>query len=360
MKQKRSLGEVIKNHKIVFIVILVLLVIGLLVGGYFIFAPKPESKPNEENQPTEQKAIGKVSSNYYYYNLTGKKAAKKEDQNIAVTAIMIENSPSSRPQSGLKNSGIVFEAIAEGGITRFLVLYQSEKPQIIGPVRSVRSYYVDWLTPFNASIAHVGGSYNALQTIRNGNYRDIDQFFYSQYYWRASDRYAPHNVYTKFENLDNLNKSKGYTTSNFTSFPRNDKERPALVTNATKINVNISSYLYNSEYKYDSTTNSYLRFQNGGAHTDREEGQIKPKVVIALMVNEQRVFEDGWREQIITTGSGECFVFQNGEVIKGTWKKSNQGAQIEFYNEKGDQIKLNRGQTWISAVPNGSGSVSWQ
>ena len=107
---------------------------------------------------------------------------------------MIENSPDARPQSGLKAAGVVYEAIAEGGITRFMALYQTSKPELIGPVRSLRMYYLDWFAPYSASIAHVGGSLNALTEARSGKYRDLDQFFNSQTYWRASDRYAPHNV----------------------------------------------------------------------------------------------------------------------------------------------------------------------
>ena len=107
---------------------------------------------------------------------------------------MIENSPDARPQSGIKQAGVVYEAIAEGGITRFLALYQEAKPGLIGPVRSVRMYYVDWAAPYNASIAHIGGSAAALAEVRNGNYRDIDQFFNSGSYWRAIA--TPRTMYT--------------------------------------------------------------------------------------------------------------------------------------------------------------------
>ncbi|HEY5695624.1 MAG TPA: DUF3048 domain-containing protein, partial [Candidatus Saccharimonadales bacterium] len=105
----------------------------------------------------------------YYSPLTGEKVADQAATLMPVTAIMIENSPDARPQSGIKQAGVVFEAIAEGGITRFLTLHQQDKPQMIGPVRSLRMYYVDWLAPFNASVAHVGGSLFALNEVRNGH-----------------------------------------------------------------------------------------------------------------------------------------------------------------------------------------------
>jgi hypothetical protein len=104
---------------------------------------------------------------------------------------MIENSPDARPQSGLQDAGVVVEAIAEGGITRFLTLFQESQPQYIGPVRSLRPYYIDFAAPFQAGIAHVGGSPEALSRVRNGSYRDLDQFFNSAYFSRISARPAP-------------------------------------------------------------------------------------------------------------------------------------------------------------------------
>ncbi|MDR0397785.1 MAG: DUF3048 domain-containing protein [Candidatus Nomurabacteria bacterium] len=316
-----------------------------------------------QNSAGEFGLISKTSNDakpVYYATLTGKKVGGKAEETHAVTAIMIENSPDARPQSGLKDSGVVFEAIAEGGITRFLVLYQTEKPQLIGPVRSVRLYYVDWLTPYQASVAHVGGSAAALNLVRNGSYRDIDQFFNAGFYWRATDRYAPHNVYTKFELLDELNKAKGYTKSEFAPWPR-QTGKAAKEPNATSIHVTISSELYNSLYTYDTASNKYLRsHEYGGAHLDREQGQIAPDTVIVMKVNQSRVNEDGTRESIETSGSGAVYIFQNGVVTEGIWAKTSREAMIEFKDSAGKQVKLNRGQTWVTAIPNSSGNVAWQ
>jgi hypothetical protein len=272
--------------------------------------------------------------------------------------MMIENSPDARPQSGLKDSGVVFEAIAEGGITRFLVLYQQEKPQLIGPVRSVRLYDLDWLAAFDASIGHVGGSATALTEVRNGNYRDIDQFFNPNAYWRSTDRYAPHNVYTSFANIDTLNAAKGYTTSSFTGFSRIDS-KPIETPDASNINIAISSSLYNNIYTYDKITNTYARSQAGEPHLDRESGQISPSVVVAMRVDETTIFEDGYRESIATIGSGNATIFQNGTAIGVTWHKTSKTSQITFTDAAGKDVPLVRGQTWIAAVPNDGGDVSW-
>lgn len=324
------------------------------VVTYVLLYPRPQKIAVQKTTKKEAPVVIK-----YYSPLTGKEVANEAATKQAVTAIMIENSPDARPQSGLKDSGVVFEAIAEGGITRFLVLYQQEKPQLIGPVRSVRMYYVDWLAAFNASVAHVGGSAAALAEVRNGNYRDIDQFFNSQYYWRASDRYAPHNVYTSFEKLDALNNTKGYIASTFTGFSRADGKASDTPT-ATNINVIISSNLYNSSYAYDKTTNTYARSLAGKPHNDREAGQIKPSVIIAMRVDETTTMEDGYRQSISTIGSGKAIIFQNGLAINANWHKASRTEQITFTDDNGKDIPLVRGQTWISAVPNDGGDVTWR
>lgn len=294
----------------------------------------------------------------YYSPLTGIKLKSQAATKQPVTAIMIENSPDARPQSGLAQAGVVYEAIAEGGITRFLALYQESKPQMVGPVRSLRLYFVDWLTPYQPSVAHVGGSADALKLVRNGSYRDIDQFFNAGTYWRSTDRYAPHNVYTSFKNIDALNKRKGYKTSSFKSFKRSDGQ-PADKPSAKLVKINFSSALYNTSYRYNPDKNTYTRYLAGQPHKDRERGNITPSVVIAMHVDESTGMQDGLRERIKTSGNGKATVFQNGQAISATWRKKSRSAPLELINKAGQPIELVRGQTWIAAVPNGKGSVSW-
>lgn len=353
----RFLQWIVRHRKRLLIIGVIIVSIAAIIT-YALVSQKPA--------PAAQKTVQKVTAKpkpippvVYYSPLTGSIVKTQSATTGPVTGIMIENSPDARPQSGLKNSGVVFEAIAEGGITRFMVLYQTEKPQMIGPVRSLRLYDVDWLAAFNTGIGHVGGSLYALNEIRNGNYRDLDQFFNPGTYWRASDRYAPHNVYTSFDNLDALNKAKGFTSSKFTGFTRVNG-KPTAKPTATDINVTISSFLYNSEYIYNAKTNTYARFQAGEPHMDREDGQITPSVVIAMRVNESTVLQDGYRESIDTIGKGNATIFQNGVAISATWHKTSKASQITFTDAAGKDIPLVRGQTWISAVSNDGGDVTWK
>lgn len=357
-KQSRlqRLRDFINRHRIATMCICGAILIA--IGGAVAFVLTYRAPVADTAYHAPAKKAPKTAEKYYSH-LNGIEVASKADLSKPVTAIMIENSPDARPHSGLKQAEVVYEAIAEGGITRFLTLFQQHKPQLIGPVRSLRMYYVDWLAPYQASVAHVGGSHASLQEIRNGKYRDIDQFFNGSSYWRANDRRPPHNVYTSFEKLDALNAGKGYKSSQFTSFARTDgkaSDKP----NATSIDINFSSSWYNTHYDYDKASNTYLRSIGGQPSNDREEGRLAPSVIVALHVNETTVMEDGWRQSIVTTGTGKATVFQNGTVAEYTWRKNGRRNPLEIIDSAGKPVALNRGQTWIAAVPNSGGGVSWQ
>lgn len=355
MKQKiQKIINGIKSHRKRSLIIggISLILITLGAAGYIWSSSKPPTMDSSPIKITKKPAVK------YYSPLTGKEVADENATKQLVTAIMIENSPEARPQSGLKQAGVVYEAIAEGGITRFAAIYQESKPQLIGPVRSLRPYYLEWIIPYDAAIAHIGGSARALAEVRNGSHRDIDQFFNDGAYWRASDRYAPHNVYTSFEKLDQLNQSKGYTTSNFTSWPRIDG-KPVETPDAENLTIAVSTGQFATSYQYNKSTNSYDRSVGGAPHNDREEGQLSPSVVVALSVSMSNVMEDGWRESIQTTGSGRAVIFQNGHALEATWKKDSPTAPLQLLNADQTPVKLIRGQTWIATVPN-SGTISWQ
>lgn len=355
---KNKLWNLVDSHRIITIILAAILVAATGFGLYY-YSTKDKPTSNTSTSTTTLVPTATPMPVSYYSPLTGNKVDSEAATHQAVTGIMIENSPDARPQSGLKDSGVVFEAIAEGGITRFLAIYQEQKPQLIGPVRSVRIYYVNWIAAFNASVAHIGGSAAALAEVRNGSYRDIDQFFNSGSYWRATDRNAPHNVYTSFAKLDALNQKKGYTTSDFTGFTRKDSEASPVAT-ATQINVTMSSALFNSAYSYDKASNTYLRSEGGAPHMDREQGQISPRVVIVMKVPMSTVLEDGYRQDYSVIGNGTAYIFQDGNVAEATWTKSSKKEQIKFTDATGQEIALARGQVFITAVPAATGGVTWK
>jgi hypothetical protein len=156
-------------------------------------------------------------------------------------------------------------------------------------------------------------------------------------------------MYSEMGKLDALNASKGFTSSNFTSFLRK-KDQPAATPGAKSIDINISGYLYNTHYDYDAATNSYKRSEAGKPHVDERSGaQLQPKVVIALVMS-RGIASDGQHTNYGTVGSGHMYVFQDGILTEGTWSKSDRKAQFNFVDGKGAPIKLNAGQTWITIV----------
>ena len=266
-----------------------------------------------------------------------------------VTGVMIENSDEARPQSGLNSAGVVFEAIAEGGITRFLALFQDTTPDNVGPIRSARPYYEQWALGFDAGYAHVGGSPEALADLKTWGVRDLDQFYNGGSYHRVSNRAAPHNVYTAIATLNQLETKKGYTSSSFTSFPRKPAA-PAKLPTAKTINLTLSGPDFNVVYQYDPATNSYLRNEAGAPQIDANTStQLSPKVVIALVMP-YSIEADGYHSSYTTIGSGPVYVFQDGLVTVGQWAKSSNASQFIFTDSSGAVIALNPGQTWLTAI----------
>ncbi|HEY5805871.1 MAG TPA: DUF3048 domain-containing protein, partial [Candidatus Saccharimonadales bacterium] len=282
-KNRRSLKQWFKDlstkQKILLTSAAAVVFAGAVIGSYFLFFS--ESAPIvapviKKEQKKEEPKLTTVAS-----NLSGLQVDPAVNER-PVTAIMIENSLDARPQSGLNQAGVVFEAIAEGGITRFVALFQDTEPDYIGPVRSARPYYVQWMLGFDAAYAHAGGSAEALSLINQWHVKDLQH--HSSYFWRIKNRTTPHNLYTSIAKLREYEAQKGYGKANFTPLPRKEKEQPAATPTAKTIDLNISSANFNVHYDYDPATNSYKRSEGGKAHTDEKSGaQLSPKVVVALV-----------------------------------------------------------------------------
>ena len=342
-------------HRKIIIIGFVVLIVASLAGGLYLFVIKnrlvSRTDPAGSGQAAEPEIKVKPSP------LTGIDVSKDLAAR-PVTGVMIENSPEARPQSGLADAGVVFEAIAEGGITRFLALYQEDQPDLIGPVRSLRPYYLDWARGFNSSVAHVGGSEEALRLARSvEGFRDLDQFSNGAYFFRSKDRFAPHNVYTRTSLLDLASAKKNFGESEFVSIARR-KPKPAETPTATTVTIDYSSPLFKASYVYDKPTNTYKRSQANKPHVDRETNkQLYADSVVVMKIN-WSVQPDG-HSVYGTTQGGEVLIFQDGLVTKGSWSKASRSDQVKFTDGAGVELKLIPGRTWISAVPN-SRTVTYQ
>lgn len=322
-----------------------LIVLILLIGGGLSYLFHTIKYENIAATP----ALKKKMVEKYYSPLTGKEVSEEETKR-PVTAVMVENSPEARPQSGLKDAGVVFESVAEGGITRFLLLYQEAKPAVIGPVRSVRPQFASWVAAFDAGLAHVGGSDIPLGKLRSGQIKDLDQFFNAAAYTRVSNRAAPHNVYTSDEKLQALNKAKNYNSSTFTAWKRKKKAAASTAPTAKAITVPVSTGLFNVSYAWDQASNTYIRSEGGAAHTDREQGQLAPNVVVVMQVPHDVIKDSNKYSYPDVNTSGKAWVFQDGVVTEINWSKAGDKSQIKFVDANQKEVELNPGQTWITAI----------
>jgi len=275
-----------------------------------------------------------------------------------ITAVVIENlNPDARPQSGLGQAGVVYEANAEGGITRFLAFFLDQRPPSLGPVRSLRTYFVDWGLEFNAPVAHAGGDADALDLVKPLGMKDMNALsFASDGFFRTTDRSAPHNLYTTMDKLDALEKRLGYfVPSSFTPSPRK-ADAPATNAPNPHIHIEFSYSGYQVDYTYAPASNDYARNMGGKPHIDRNTGaQIHVKNIVVEMMPTSYGFTRIGESTVImkTVGSGKGFLCQDGSCTSITWQKDSHTARTKLLNAAGQDLPLDAGNTWYEIVPVG-------
>jgi len=275
-------------------------------------------------------------------------------------AVMVDDQADARPQSGFNSASIVWQAPAEGGIPRYMLVFQDTIPAGVGPVRSSREYYIEWAAEWNAMYAHAGGSPQALATLAakgNGQwvYNAEDFRWEGRYFWRTTDRFPPHNVYTDGEHLRLLAKRLGADDEPLQPVwlfapdaPRD--QRPT----GGSIRV---VYPYEAvTYRYDVATNTYLRYIDASKkpQRDRVDNQlVAPKNVVILRMA-FGALNDGHpqkhRLEAQNVGKGVAYISTNGVTIKGQWRKASPTAPTLLFDGDGKPVVLTAGQTFIQVI----------
>lgn len=304
-------------------------------------------------------------------------------------AVMIENTPDARPQSGLSNADVVFEAMAEGGVTRFMGMFYCNvqtADTTLAPIRSARTYFIDWAAGFNLPLyVHVGGANtpgpaNALGQL--GDYgwngqNDMNQFSigyptFVRDYNRIPGRElaTEHTMVTSTEKLWAVATKRGWTNmspsrnvgrktvtgtdwaAGFTPWAVAD-DQPASSPTAPTISFEFwdGFTTYAAKWDYDKTTNAYKRFTANEPHVDLNTNQqIMAKNVIVMFQEEKGPIDESKHMLYKTTGTGDALIFSNGAVTKGRWNKKDRESQLTFTDAKGKPVTFARGMTWISTV----------
>ena len=314
--------------------------------------------------------------------------------------VMIENHEDARPQSGLQTADVVYEAVAEGAITRFMAVFycgqvagsQANKYDV-GPVRSARTYFLDLASEYadyplynhvggaNCSAATPGGpcttnkKAQAIEQIASygwnnkGTWGDLSQFSLSYKACRrepdrtGDERATEHTMYCSSTELWNVAASRGLTNMTVANKNSWDKNyRPWLFKQkdqASSSPVNNISFdfwkdykAYSVVWKYDSTNNNYARSNGGQEHTDFNTGKvITAKNIIIQFAKETRSIDEHLHNLYEVIGSGTGVLLQNGEKTEITWTKTNRVSRTIFKDKSGKEINFVPGNIWIEILP---------
>ena len=275
-------------------------------------------------------------------------------------AVMVDDQRAARPQSGFNAAAVVWHAPAEGGIPRYMLVFQDSLPSAVGPVRSARQYYIDWASEFEAVYVHVGGSPEAMATLRSSGRGQLvwnaDEFRYGgSLLWRITERAAPHNVYSDGDHLRQLVAAVGAADGPILPAWRFG---PAAAGDARPVGTTLTvTYPYESiAYRYDATTNTYRRYLDGSTdpQVDAADGRLVAPTNVVILRMRFGALNDGHPEkhrlEADDVGSGEAIISTNGRVVTGTWSKAGASSPTLLFGPDGTPITLTAGQTFVQVI----------
>ncbi len=293
--------------------------------------------------------------------------------------IMVENEIEARPQYGLSKADVIYEAVAEGGITRFMAVYLCQGADKVEPIRSARTYFLDWISEYDGLYAHVGGAgtsgpADALGQIDRYGIKDLNQFSIGfPTFERDQDRISrglpiEHTMFTSTQKLWDYALSKfGWGAKDKNGVPWDANFVPWKFIDDAALNQRGSMTTatipfwdkgpgdYRVEWTYDKTQNIYKR-ANGGIDSIDEltKQQLTAKDVVVQFMDEEHA-NDGYpgNQHLVygTIGSGTAIILENGNVINGTWQKKDRLAKTKYFDASGNEVSFVRGQIWIETVP---------
>jgi hypothetical protein len=305
-------------------------------------ANKPHEKSKTEAPKKEEPKEPEFA---YTFPLTG--MGTNEAVQERVVGVMVNNAPKARPQSGLHKADLVYEVLAEGRITRFLALFQSEKPEVIGPVRSARPYYIRLSNAFDAIYIHHGWSPDAKYMLVNGNIDSLNGLYYDgTLFKRASFREAPHNSYITYDNIMKGSKEHNYELEQeIPSLPFLTEEEVKTIEGdpAGTITITYGKY-YEVQYEYQPEKGTYIRYSDGIQTVDRETETPIEMANLFVVAMDHQVVDSAGRRQINTESGGKALLFQKGKVKHVNWVNEN-GRIIP------EAEPFVPGKTWINVVP---------
>jgi len=324
------------KKEVIFLLLAIFLLVGYLIvsnlGNRVVWKPQVASS---------------TSQNTVVYNsiLDGLEVSSSIQVNPRVIGVMIDNHPDARPQSGLLEAKVIYESPVEGRITRYFALFASDQTvNEIGPVRSARPYFVDWLREYGGLYMHCGGSPDALVQIKSQKVFDLNEMYNGDYFWRDNSRSAPHNLYTSSELWNKFLSNKN--SSEFTAgwkFGDLDQTKAESVKNVA-IEYSPS---YSVGWKYLADSGRYERSINDRVQKEGQASLLADSIIIQYV--KSKVVDSYGRLEIDTSSQGDARLLRDGLMWRGSWKKEN--GRTRFYDLSGQEMFLKPGKIWVQIVP---------
>ncbi|MDP3763988.1 MAG: DUF3048 domain-containing protein [bacterium] len=269
-------------------------------------------------------------------------------------AVMLASDLEARPLSGISKADIVFEMpVDPTGVTRFMAVFQCERPKEIGSVRSARNDFIPLVASLEAIYAHWGGEHGALEKLNSHIVDNVDALKYEgEIFYRKAGIRPPHNGFTNLDLLANTAQNLKYDLKNsFSGYPHQKEEPKKNLSNLTdQISVNYPGR-YAVNWTYDPETNLYRRSRGGSAEIDKDNGQTVKAGVVVVMNTTSKFLKEQYISVDIA-GSGRASIYQNGGVINGRWSKdsSQLDSKLYFYDDLGKEIQFAPGKIWVEIV----------
>lgn len=267
-------------------------------------------------------------------------------------AVMINNLAPARPQSGLTQADTVWELLAEGGITRLVAVFQSKEfTDPIGPVRSIRPYFIEVGEFYGGVLVHAGASNDAFAILRGQHKQDLDEITNAgAFFWRDKTRKAPHNLYTNLEKLRAGAAHLKYPDTasvpalSFSSAPDLTGAAPA-----SEVNIQFELKSYKVSYTYDAAKGLYDRFINGKPHVDKNNDEQLTASNLVVLAAKTTAYDDYGRLEVDLNGGGDAVMMQQGKAITAKWRRDGNMIRIE---KDGKELPFVPGVTYYHVVPN--------
>jgi hypothetical protein len=277
--------------------------------------------------------------------LADRNGAAQRRQSLGVK---IENTPDARPQTGLDQADIVYEEVVEGGITRFWSFFNSTVPDIVGPIRSVRSMDPNIILPFGGVVAFSGGTPDNVALVRATGLVTVDENNAGPAYYREPSRSAPHNLYG---HTDLILGHGGEPVPPARMFEYVAEGHEFTGEPVASFHVGLQQG-YDVSYVWDPAGRGWSRFSQG-TEPFMVTGPTAPVQVAPTNVIVQLIpYGSGADGDVM--GAGEAWVFSNGQLVRGTWSKAYPGAPTQFTDAAGTAIALTPGRTWVELAPIGT------